>query len=278
MSAAAATVAATATKAAAAAEPAPKPPRSVAAAEAAEAAEAVVASTEAAEASATLVTAAEPAEAVVGTVIGRAWHRRRTDSRALRDGRWTLGSRLAHNPRCLRSLHARHSRCRRSRHGLAPRGRPGLEACTGASGAGSCIGAWGLTCTGAWGLTCTGAEGQTGTGDVHWCGLRRNADGRRRPGEMPRRRRPRHVAAAGANKADARGGDPGMCSGKGLTGAGGPTGIGKGSGTMTGSRCARLAPAARPGPAEEPECGGAAGGGAGICAFAGGGAATGACG
>jgi hypothetical protein len=74
------------------------------------------------------VTAAEPAEAVVGTVIGRAWHGRRTDSRALRDARWTVGTRHAwrrgrirsvharhtRHPRCLRSLHARHTRCVRS--------------------------------------------------------------------------------------------------------------------------------------------------------------------
>ena len=40
-------------------------------------------------------------------------------------------------------------------------GASGPEACIGdSSGAGSCIGAWGLTCTGAWGLTaCTGGSG-----------------------------------------------------------------------------------------------------------------------
>jgi peptidoglycan hydrolase CwlO-like protein len=68
----------------------------VAAAKAAEAAEAWVASTEAAQAtraSGTLVATAEPAEAVAGTVIGRPWQSRRTDSRTWRDGRWSLWSR-----------------------------------------------------------------------------------------------------------------------------------------------------------------------------------------
>jgi hypothetical protein len=100
-------MAATAAEATAPAEAATK----AAAAEAAgttEAAEAAGAATEATgaatedtgtstEATGTLVTAAEPAKPVVGTAIGRPLHGRRTDSRALRDRRWTLETRHARN-------------------------------------------------------------------------------------------------------------------------------------------------------------------------------------
>jgi hypothetical protein len=71
------------------------------------------------------VTAAEPAEAGAAG-IGRPRHARRTDSRALRNPRWALGTRHsrsrhagrlhAGHPRCLRSLHAWHARCVGSLH------------------------------------------------------------------------------------------------------------------------------------------------------------------
>lgn len=119
---AASAVAATAAKAASATEAAEPTAtaEAVAAAKAAEAAEAGGASTEAAEATrafGTFVTAAEPAEAGAAG-IGRPRHARRTDSRALRNPRWALGTRHsrsrhagrlhAWHARCLRGLHARH--------------------------------------------------------------------------------------------------------------------------------------------------------------------------